>query len=135
MYNGKKVFVLGLAKSGWAAAKRLRELGADVVVNDRNEPSEQQRRELEALGIRLVCGGHPLELLDEPFDFVVKIQAFRTRTSLYKKRLTNISRSLPKWKLLMKRQKHRLSALQVQTEKRRRQRSFFTYCKKRNGVR
>ncbi|KFZ43627.1 UDP-N-acetylmuramoyl-L-alanine--D-glutamate ligase [Anoxybacillus flavithermus] len=72
MYNGKKVFVLGLAKSGWAAAKRLRELGADVVVNDRNEPSEQEKQELEALGVRLVCGGHPLELLDEPFDFVVK---------------------------------------------------------------
>lgn len=120
MYNGKKVFVLGLAKSGFAAAKRLRELGADVVVNDRNEPSEQDKRELEALGIRLVCGGHPLELLDEPFDVVVKNQAFHTQTRSFKKRLANKFRSLRKLKLPMKRLKRLLSALQAQTEKRRR---------------
>ncbi|NNU89320.1 UDP-N-acetylmuramoyl-L-alanine--D-glutamate ligase [Anoxybacillus sp. CHMUD] len=87
MYNGKKVFVLGLAKSGLAAAKRLRELGADVVVNDRNEPSEPEKQQLEALGVRLVCGGHPLELLDEPFDFVVKNPGIPYTNALVQKAL------------------------------------------------
>lgn len=57
------MFILGLAKSGLAAAKRLRELGADVVVNDRNEPSEPEKQQLEALGVRLVCGGIRLSCL------------------------------------------------------------------------
>ena len=34
-YENKKVLVMGLAKSGKAAARLLRELGAQVVINDR----------------------------------------------------------------------------------------------------
>ncbi len=33
-FKGKKVLVLGLAKSGFAAAELLNSLGAEVVVND-----------------------------------------------------------------------------------------------------
>jgi UDP-N-acetylmuramoylalanine--D-glutamate ligase len=73
MYKQKNVLVLGLAKSGFAAAKLLHELGANVTVNDQKPLSEnEEARVLEALGIRLVCGSHPLELLDEPFDVMVK---------------------------------------------------------------
>nr|WP_132948205.1 UDP-N-acetylmuramoyl-L-alanine--D-glutamate ligase [Thermolongibacillus altinsuensis] len=73
MYKQKNVLVLGLAKSGFAAAKLLHELGANVTVNDQKPLSEnEEARVLEALGIRLVCGSHPLELLDEPFDIMVK---------------------------------------------------------------
>ena len=35
-YENKKVLVIGLAKSGKAAARLLRELKANVVINDRN---------------------------------------------------------------------------------------------------
>ena len=34
-YKNKKVLVVGLAKSGKAAARLLRKLGAHVVINDR----------------------------------------------------------------------------------------------------
>lgn len=34
-YENKKVLVMGLAKSGKAAARLLRKLGAHVVINDR----------------------------------------------------------------------------------------------------
>ncbi|GCD83443.1 UDP-N-acetylmuramoylalanine--D-glutamate ligase [Parageobacillus thermoglucosidasius] len=72
-YQQHRVLVIGLAKSGFAAAKLLHELGAIVTVNDRKsfEENEEAQR-LEQLGIRVVCGGHPLELLDEPFDLIVK---------------------------------------------------------------
>jgi UDP-N-acetylmuramoylalanine--D-glutamate ligase len=72
-YQQRRVLVIGLAKSGFAAAKLLHELGAIVTVNDQ-KPFEENKeaQQLEQLGIRVICGGHPLELLDEPFDLVVK---------------------------------------------------------------
>ena len=73
MYNGKKVFVLGLAKSGLAAATLLHELGASVTVNDQKPLDENEAaKRLKNIGIRVICGGHPLDLLDEPFDLLVK---------------------------------------------------------------
>ncbi|MBA2874084.1 UDP-N-acetylmuramoylalanine--D-glutamate ligase [Anoxybacillus caldiproteolyticus] len=73
MYQNKRVLVIGLAKSGFAAASLLHELGANVTVNDQKPFAENEAaQQLEKLGIRVVCGGHPLELLDEPFDLIVK---------------------------------------------------------------
>ncbi|OKL37213.1 UDP-N-acetylmuramoyl-L-alanine--D-glutamate ligase [Domibacillus mangrovi] len=72
-FNGKKVLVLGLAKSGLAAATLLKKLGAVVTVND-GKPLEENEaaRTLQAEGINVICGSHPLELLDEGFEVVVK---------------------------------------------------------------
>ncbi len=59
-FNGKKVLVLGLAKSGEAAAKLLHRLGAHVIVNDAKPYEENsQAQELEKQGIQVVCGHHP----------------------------------------------------------------------------
>ncbi|WP_332690033.1 UDP-N-acetylmuramoyl-L-alanine--D-glutamate ligase [Halalkalibacter lacteus] len=72
-FKGKKILVLGLAKSGEAAAKLLSKLDAIVTVNDSKPYEENEKaKELEKLGIRVICGHHPVELLDEAFDFVVK---------------------------------------------------------------
>ncbi|MEM1503231.1 UDP-N-acetylmuramoyl-L-alanine--D-glutamate ligase [Domibacillus sp. 8LH] len=72
-FNGKKVLVLGLAKSGLAAARLLKKLGADITVND-GKPLEENEaaRSLSAEGIKVICGSHPVELLDEGFELVVK---------------------------------------------------------------
>jgi len=69
----KKVLVLGLAKSGVAAATLLHKLNAFVTVNDFKPLAENKEAQnlLEA-GMTVICGGHPLELLDEGFEFVVK---------------------------------------------------------------
>ncbi len=67
----KNVLVLGLAKSGFAAAVLLRKLGATVTVNDGKEQENAAISELQNIGIRVVCGSHPLELL-EGIDLVVK---------------------------------------------------------------
>ncbi|WP_409253616.1 UDP-N-acetylmuramoyl-L-alanine--D-glutamate ligase [Bacillus sp. SCS-153A] len=72
-FKHKKVLVLGLAKSGVSAASLLHKLDAFVTVNDRKPFSENPEAQgLLQQGIKVICGSHPIELLDEGFDFIVK---------------------------------------------------------------
>ncbi|MGG1877743.1 UDP-N-acetylmuramoyl-L-alanine--D-glutamate ligase [Paenibacillus cisolokensis] len=72
-YRDQKVVVLGLAKSGVQVAKVLHQAGAVVIVNDRKERDQcPEASELEALGISVVCGGHPDDLIDAQVALVVK---------------------------------------------------------------
>ncbi|MDQ0339220.1 UDP-N-acetylmuramoylalanine--D-glutamate ligase [Caldalkalibacillus uzonensis] len=71
--KNKHVLVLGLAKSGFAVAKLLVRYGAIVTVNEK-KPRQQCEgvAELEELGVKVVCGSHPLSLLEQPIDLIVK---------------------------------------------------------------
>lgn len=72
-YRHKKVLVLGLAKSGGAAASLLHKLGAFVTVNDYKPLSENlEAQGLLEQGITVICGEHPIDLLDEGFELIVK---------------------------------------------------------------
>lgn len=72
-YHGKKIVVLGLAKSGSAIAKILHSMGAEIVVNDAKVENKcVEKKELEELGIKVICGGHPIELIDNSVELVVK---------------------------------------------------------------
>ncbi|MGZ4160323.1 MAG: UDP-N-acetylmuramoyl-L-alanine--D-glutamate ligase [Neobacillus sp.] len=72
-YRHKKILVLGLAKSGVTAAALLHKLGAFVTVNDLKPLSENpEARGLLEQGIKVICGEHPIELLDEGFELIVK---------------------------------------------------------------
>lgn len=72
-YENQKVLVLGLAKSGFAAAIMLQQLGAQVVVNDRSNLDQDARaNDLRALGIQVIGGGHPLELVTDSVYTIVK---------------------------------------------------------------
>lgn len=77
-FENKKVLVLGLAKSGEAAARLLEKLGAIVTVND-GKPFDENPAAQSLLeeGIKVVCGSHPLELLDENFELMVKNPGIR----------------------------------------------------------
>lgn len=70
-FTGKKVLVVGLARSGMAAIKVLHKLGADIVLSER-KPAEElnERAELEALGVQIV--GQDLDVFDQPYDLCVK---------------------------------------------------------------
>jgi len=73
MFENKKVFVLGFARSGYAAAKVLVTNGAKVVLNDKNVDQDQVlKAELEALGVEIILGSHPEDLFDDSFDLLVK---------------------------------------------------------------
>ncbi|WP_217596890.1 UDP-N-acetylmuramoyl-L-alanine--D-glutamate ligase [Cohnella sp. GbtcB17] len=72
-YRGRKVVVLGLARSGAAAAKLFHQAGSAVTANDRKERDAcPEASELEALGISVVCGGHPDDLVTPDTALLVK---------------------------------------------------------------
>ncbi|WP_338753902.1 UDP-N-acetylmuramoyl-L-alanine--D-glutamate ligase [Bacillus sp. FJAT-52991] len=72
-FQHKKILVLGLAKSGVSAALLLHKLGAFVTVNDQKPLDENpQAQHLLEQGIKVICGSHPIELLEEGFEMIVK---------------------------------------------------------------
>lgn len=72
-YEGQNVLVLGLAKSGFAAAKLLHRLGAKVIVNEYKQlaADDQLKLTLEQMGIMVIDGGHPETILSG-IELVVK---------------------------------------------------------------
>lgn len=66
----KKALVIGLKKSGLAAINILEKQGYEVVVTINNSLNEEEREQLK--DIRVYENNHPLELLDEDFEFIVK---------------------------------------------------------------
>lgn len=75
MFKDKKVFILGLARSGYQAAKILINRGNEVILNDgkaEEKLNSEQIRELRELGVKLIFGSHPDDILDETFDYLIK---------------------------------------------------------------
>jgi UDP-N-acetylmuramoylalanine--D-glutamate ligase len=69
--DGKNILVVGLARSGMAAAEFLVSRGARVVVNDAKPESELQgAADLRAKGIDVIGGSHPRELFEKS-DLIV----------------------------------------------------------------
>lgn len=93
-FHQKKVLVLGLAKSGVAAATMMHDLGAFVTVNDSKERSDNdEASQLEDRGITVVSGGHPLHLLDG-VDLLIKNPGIPYKNVIVKEALT---RNIPVW--------------------------------------
>lgn len=71
-YLGKTVLVVGLARSGIAAVKALRSLGAKVIANDIKERQQlgDAISELEPLGVEFYLGDTPDALVDK-VDLIV----------------------------------------------------------------
>lgn len=73
MSDSRKAFVLGMARSGYEAAKLLASKGYEVIVNDAGtEQNLEQMKELQSLGIKTVLGSHPDDLIDNTFEMIVK---------------------------------------------------------------
>ena len=70
-FSGKSVLIMGLARSGLAAARLLTKLGAAVTVTESKPPELiAEKDELEALGVRL--SGQTPEIFEEHYDLAVK---------------------------------------------------------------
>lgn len=75
MFENKKVFILGLARSGYQAAKILIDRGNEVILNDgksEDKLDQDQIAELREIGVKLVFGSHPDDLFDSSFDYLIK---------------------------------------------------------------
>ena len=74
-FMGKKILILGFARSGYQAAKVLIKRGNTVYLNDSKDEDKMdndQVLELRNLGVNLIFGSHPDDLLDESFDYLIK---------------------------------------------------------------
>ena len=75
MFENNKIFILGLARSGYQAAKYLISRGNTVILNDGKEEEKmdpEQVKELRDLGVELIFGSHPDDILDSSFDYLIK---------------------------------------------------------------
>lgn len=73
MFKNKKIFILGFARSGYEAAKLLAKKGNKVVLNDmKTEQDEEKVNELKNLGVEIILGSHPDDILDDSFDYLIK---------------------------------------------------------------
>lgn len=73
MLDGKKVLVLGLAKSGKAAVDLLESLHATITINEFAKQDEiAAYDDYISRGFEMIVGGHPDDLFERNFDFVIK---------------------------------------------------------------
>ncbi len=72
MYDNKKMFILGMARSGYEVAKVLAKHNCDIVITDMKEQDEEKVKELKELGVNLIITDKPADLLDDSFSYVVK---------------------------------------------------------------
>jgi len=73
MFENKKVFILGFARSGYEAAKLLAKRGNKVVLNDMKEEQDEEKvKELKKLGVEIILGSHPDDALDSTFNYLIK---------------------------------------------------------------
>jgi len=72
MFSNKKIFIFGMARSGYEAAKLLAKFNNEILVVDAKEQDEKNVKELEQLGIKVIITENQIELLDETFDYVIK---------------------------------------------------------------
>lgn len=71
MFENKKIFVFGMAKSGYNIAKLLADKN-EILVTDMTDQDEDKIKELSDLGVKFIKTDNPLELFDESFDMVIK---------------------------------------------------------------
>ena len=73
MFNNKKIFILGMARSGYEAAKLLVKMNNEIIINDiSKEQKKEHVEELEKLGVKVVLGEHPDDLFVDNFDYLIK---------------------------------------------------------------
>ncbi|MBU8786317.1 UDP-N-acetylmuramoyl-L-alanine--D-glutamate ligase [Bacillus glycinifermentans] len=96
LLQNQNVLVLGLAKSGYAAASILHERGVHVVVNDQKPFEENEEAQILAeKGVEVICGSHPTELFDlHSIDILIKNPGIRYENVMVEEAL---KRNIPVW--------------------------------------
>ena len=72
MFENKKIFILGMARSGYEAAKLLSDYNNEIIVTDGKEQKEELVSALESLGVKVIITSDQISLLDDSFDYVIK---------------------------------------------------------------
>lgn len=72
MFENKKIFILGMARSGYEAAKFLSKYNNEIIVTDGIEQDINHVKELNDLGIKVIITNNQEELIDNTFDYMIK---------------------------------------------------------------
>lgn len=87
MFENKKIYIMGMARSGYEAAKLLAKHHNEIIVTDGASQDESQVKELESLGVKVIITTKEEQekYLDETFDYVVKNPGIRYDTPVIQK--------------------------------------------------
>ncbi len=85
MFENKKIFIFGMARSGYEAAKLLKKHNNEIVLVDGKKQDEEKVKELENLGVAIYIDEDSSKYLDDTFDYVVKNPGISNENELVKK--------------------------------------------------
>lgn len=80
--KNSKIFVLGMARSGYEVSKYLSRYNNEIIVTDAKEQDRDKVKELESLGVKVVITDKPANFIDETFDLVIKNPGIKYTNSL-----------------------------------------------------
>lgn len=72
MYKNQKIFILGMARSGYEVAKVLLQRENDITITDQKEQDQVRLEEISSMGAKFILSDEPANYLDETFNLVVK---------------------------------------------------------------
>lgn len=72
MYKNKKIFIFGLARSGYEVAKLLSNYNNEILVVDKSDTDKEHINELNDLNIKFIKTENPENYLDNTYDYIVK---------------------------------------------------------------
>lgn len=72
MFENKKILILGMARSGYEAAKLLSDYNNEIIVTDGKEQNIDQVNELLSRNVKVVITSNQVSLLDNTFDYLIK---------------------------------------------------------------
>ena len=73
MFENNNIVILGMARSGYEVAKYLAKRNNYITINDLNTNQDENHiKELEELGVKIVLGNHPDDLINKDVDYLIK---------------------------------------------------------------
>jgi hypothetical protein len=73
MFENNNIVILGMARSGYEVAKYLAKRNNKITINDLNTKQDENHiKELEKLGVKIILGNHPDDLINKDVDYLIK---------------------------------------------------------------
>ena len=73
MFENNNIVILGMARSGYEVAKYLAKRHNKITINDLNtNQNEEHIKELEKLGVKIILGSHPDDLINKDVNYLIK---------------------------------------------------------------
>lgn len=77
MFEKQKIFIFGMARSGYETAKVLLKRNNEVLICDSKQQDENHVNEIEKMGGKIIITETPDQYLDQSFDYMIKNPGIR----------------------------------------------------------